>query len=154
MLKVKPYEQKKSGFCGPASLKMVLDFYGIKKSEKVLAQMCEATVRHGMEAEGFKKAANKLGFKTLIKDFSDFSDINFYLKKKIPLIVDWFWKDDGHYSVIVGLDKKYVYLADPEIGRIRKIQRDIFKRVWFDFPGSYLKSRNQIIIRRLIAIYK
>lgn len=154
MLKIKPYEQKRSGYCGPASLKIVLDFYGVKKSEKELAQMCGAAARHGMEAKSFKKAARRFGFEILIKDFADFQDVAFYLKKKIPVIVDWFSKDDGHYAAAVGLDKKFIYLADPEFGKIRKMDRKIFRRVWFDFSGDYLKNKNQIIIRRMIVIYK
>lgn len=154
MLAIKPYEQKKSGYCGPASLKMVLHFYGLEKSEEELGKICGVKKRLGMEAERFKKAARRFGFKILIKDFADFADINFYLKRKIPIIVDWFSKDDGHYSVVVGLDKKYIYLADPEFDKIRKMDKEIFKRVWFDFSGAYLRRKNDIIVRRIIVIYK
>ncbi|MCX6765192.1 MAG: hypothetical protein NT148_01485, partial [Candidatus Nealsonbacteria bacterium] len=60
---------------------------------------------------------------------------------------------DGHYSVVIGLDDKFIYLQDPEIGRMRKIKRYDFMRVWFDFKGDYIKP-NELIIRQIIVIFK
>jgi predicted double-glycine peptidase len=54
---------------------------------------------------------------------------------------------------VAGLDNKYVYLQDPEIGKIRKLKREYFMMVWFDFKGKYIKP-NELIIRQIIAIYK
>jgi len=154
MLKVKPFRQK-TGFCGLASLKMVLDYFGVKKNERDLVKLTGCTKAKGAEAKNLLKAAEKLGFKGSIKDFSEIEDVKKYVqKKKIPVIVDWFSQDEGHYSVVVGIDKKNIYLQDPELGRIRKLDIETFKRVWLDFPGRFLKSKNEIIIRRLIAIYK
>ena len=154
MLKVKPFKQK-TGFCGPASLKMVLDYFGVKKSEGNLAKLTGCTITKGVEAKNLLKVAKKSGFNGSIKDFSEIEDIKKYVqKKKIPVIVDWFSKDEGHYSVVVGIEKKNIYLHDPELGRMRKIDIETFKRVWFDFPGRFLRSKNEIIIRRIIAIYK
>lgn len=155
MLKIKAFRQTKTGFCGPASLKMVLDYFGISKNEIELAKLSNCKSSKGVEAEDLLKTAKKFGFKGFIKDFSDFSDIKKYvLKKKIPVIVDWFSIDDGHYSVVVGIDKKYIYLQDPEIGKIRKIDLKTFKRIWFDFPSNFLKKKQDIIIRRMLVLYK
>jgi len=154
MLKVKPFRQK-TGFCGPASLKMVLDYFGVKKSERDLAKLTGCTKTKGVEAKNLLKAAEKLGFKGFIKDFSKIKDIKKYiLKKKIPVIVDWFSEDEGHYSVVAGIDNKNIYLQDPELGKVRKLKIHDFKRIWFDFPGRFLRSKNDIIIRRLIVIYR
>ena len=60
---------------------------------------------------------------------------------------------DGHYSVVAGLDEKYIYLQDPEIGKIRKLKKDDFLTVWFDFAGKYIKA-NELIIRQIIVIYR
>lgn len=155
MLKLKPFRQTRSGLCGPASLKMVLDYFGVKKSEKELAKLSGATKEKGVEAENLLKAAQKLGLEGFIKDFSEIPDIKKYvLQKKIPLIVDWFSQDEGHYSVIVGINNKDIYLQDPEWGKIRKLKINDFKRIWFDFPGKFLKSKNDIIIRRMLVLYK
>ena len=80
----------------------------------------------------------------------------------MPVIVDWFTRGrcdygesevaDGHYSVVIGLDDEYIYLQDPEIGGERKIKRNDFMKVWFDFAGEYIDP-NELIIRQIIAIY-
>ena len=86
-----------------------------------------------------------------------------WLEKGVPVIVDWFTRGrkdygdsdvaDGHYSVVMGLDDKYIYLQDPEIGKMRKLDREDFMTVWFDFTGKYIKP-NELVIRQIIAIYK
>ena len=76
------------------------------------------------------------------------------LDNKIPVIIDWFSTDDGHYCVAVNIDKKNIYMQDPELGDIRKMDLETFKRVWFDFTGNFLKSKDQMVIRRMIVIQK
>jgi len=91
------------------------------------------------------------------------SDIKKWLDKKAPVIVNWFTRGrkdyadsevaDGHYSVVAGIDEQFIYLQDPEIGKMRKIKRHDFMRVWFDFKGDYIKPK-ELIIRQIIAIHK
>ncbi len=151
MLRLKPFRQTPA-LCGVASLKMVLEYFGAKKTEKELIKLAGASERYGTPVAGLLRAARKLGFQTFCKDNTNFSDIKKYLNKKIPVIVDWFNKDDGHYSVVVELDKKYIYLMDPESATVRKLDRATFKRIWFDFPGDYLKNKKDVIIRRMIVV--
>ena len=117
----------------------------------------------GIDDKNISDAAQSLGFKVEIKNESGFEDIEKWLKKGVPVIVDWFTRgrqdygdsevSDGHYSVVIGLDDEYIYLQDPEIGGERKIEREDFMKVWFDFTGYYLKPE-ELIIRQLIAICK
>lgn len=164
LLDIKPFQETlDADMCGPASLKIVLEYYGINKSEDELAQLCKAKKSFGTDDKGIKTAAEKLGFKVKIKNNSIFKDIENWLKKDVPVIVDWFTRGridygdsataDGHYSVVMGLDDGFIYLQDPELGAMRKITRNDFMRVWFDFKGEHIKS-NELIIRQIIAIYK
>ncbi len=99
-----------------------------------------------------------------VKNNASLSDIKEWLNKGVPVIVDWFTRGrsdygdsevaDGHYSVVVGLDKNNIYLQDPEIGGLRKIKRDDFMRVWFDFKGDRITTWKDMIIRQYIAIYR
>ena len=164
ILKVKPFQEiLNKSYCGPASLKMVLDYYGIEKTEKELVKMTGCDKDLGVDNKGIKKTAKALGFKVKIKNNSSYSDIQKWLDKGVPIIVDWFTRGridytdsdvpDGHYSVVAGLDDKFIYLQDPEIGKIRKIDKKDFLTVWFDFKGKYIKP-NKLVIRQIIAIYK
>ena len=148
--------------CGPASLKIIFDYYGVYKTEKELAKLAGLVSGTGVSDKGIAKAAKQFGFKVIIKNGSDFTDIKKWLDKKVPVIVDWFSRGrsdyndgeiaDGHYSVVCGLDKKFIYLQDPEIGKVRKLNREDFKKVWFDFSRKYISKKN-LIIRQIIAIY-
>lgn len=154
MLKIKPFRQQ-TGYCGPASLKMVLSYYGVNKTEKELTRLTNCTRKWGVEAWKLLDVAQQLGFHGFIKDESTYKDIeNYVIKKEIPVIVDWFSEDDGHYSVVVDIDKENIYLMDPELGYVRAMRLKKFWRVWFDFPDEYIKSKDDINIRRMIAIYK
>jgi len=161
-LKVRPFQETlNADMCGPASLKIVLDYYGVNKTEKELAQLTGWVSGLGIDDVGIVKVAKSLGLKVEIKNESSFADIERWLNKGVPVIVDWFTRGrrgyddsvmaDGHYSVVVGLDDEYIYLQDPEIGGERKIKKEDFMRVWFDFRGQYIKPE-ELIIRQLIAI--
>ena len=154
MLNIPPFRQK-PGYCGPASLKMVLGFFGVKITEKKMIEISGCSQTRGIRAEGLVRAARKLGFHAKIKDFSDLKDIYEWVnKKKIPVIVDWFAFKGGHYSVVSGIDKENIYLEDPSLGHRRALKLNTFKRLWFDFPNEYLKSKSELIIRRMIVIEK
>lgn len=164
ILDIKPFQEKLYySYCGPATLKILFSYYGIDKTEKELAKISGWNKVLGIDDRGMKKAAEKLGFKVEIKNNSSYRDIQSWLKKDIPVIVNWFTRGrndypesetaDGHYSVVAGLDDKFIYLQDPEVGKMRKIKRYDFMRVWFDFKGDYIKP-NELIVRQIIVIHK
>ncbi len=164
ILKVKPFQETlNASMCGPASLKIVLKYYGMEATEKELARLAGASSNLGADDKGLALAAKHFGFKVKIKNNSSFKDIEKWLDKKAPVIVNWFTRGrkdysdsdiaDGHYSVIAGLDDQSIYLQDPEIGKIRKLKRDDFMRVWFDFRGEYIKP-NELIVKQIIVVYR
>ncbi len=163
-LDVKPFQETlHADMCGPASLKIVMDYYGMDKSEKELAELTKLAPGLGVDDKNIANAAKSLGFKVETQNESSFEDIQNWLEKGVPVIVDWFTRgrqdyddsevSDGHYSVVIGLDDEYIYLQDPETGGERKIDHEDFMKVWFDFMGRILKPE-ELIIRQLIAIYK
>jgi len=155
-------ETKNASMCGPASLKIVLNYYGINKSEAELAKLCMLDGELGTTPEDLTRVAKDLGMNAEIKEECGYDDIENWLKKGVPVIVDWFtsgdmmFRDsvpDGHYSVVAGLDGENIFLQDPEIGRMRKLDRESFMKVWFDFKGKYI-DREGLVMRQLIAIWK
>lgn len=153
-INIKPFTQT-TGMCGPTVLRMVFDFYGLTISEEELINLTHCDPNIGIEAEIMAKVSDELGFKTVIKDNATFDDLREYVvDKKIPVIVDWFSEDDGHYSVVVDIDSQNIYLQNPEFKEIQKMPLDKFKRVWFDFREDFIGSKEDVIIRRVIAIYK
>lgn len=164
-LPVKPFQETLHGsFCGPAVIKMILDFYGIQKTEVEIAVLSNKDDDLGIGAEDIKRVLENEGLKVEIKNFASFEDIQSILDKGAPVIVNWFTRGrydypedevaDGHYSVVVGLDKENIYLQDPEVGRVRTIPKEDFIRVWFDFTSDHIEKWDDMVIRQMIAVYK
>lgn len=149
-----PFQQGYSGSCGPASLKIALAHFGIKKTEKELKKLTKCG-KDGIELEDLLKVANKFGLKGYIRENSDFKTLKRLFKnKKNAIIVGWFYKDDGHYSVVANIDKENVYLQDPEIGQLRAMRIELFKRVWFDFPGDFIEKKEDLQLRKMLILRK
>ncbi len=165
MLPVKAFQETlHEGMCGPACMKMILDYYGIEKQETEIAKLCGTEKFLGTNAETLICIAENFGLKTTLKNNSLFADIQGWLDQKVPVIVNWFSRGrsdypdsavaDGHYSIAVGLDEKHIYLQDPEIGKLRTLLHDDFYKVWFDFKGEAINTWDDMIIRQIIAVYK
>lgn len=165
LLPVKPFQETLGGsFCGPAVMKMVLDFYGIQKTESELATLSNKDEILGISDKDIKRVLEGEGLKVEIKNFASFDHIQVALDKKAPVIVDWMTRgradydeDDlaeGHYSVVIGLDEENIYIQDPEVGRVRRFLKKDFIRVWFDFSSDHIEKWEDMIIRQMIAVYK
>jgi len=131
---------------------MVFHYYDVHTTEAAVAKVAKATRSLGVGLAGMKKAANHFGFTLKSKDNASFSDVRKLLKKGIPPIVDWWSETDGHYSVVVGLDAKNIYLQDPEWGKVHPIDRQTFYRNWFDFDDDFLAKPSDLFLRRLMIV--
>jgi ABC-type bacteriocin/lantibiotic exporter with double-glycine peptidase domain len=165
LISVKPFQETlNKSMCGPAVVKMILDFYKIDKSEAEIATQLNNDLKLGTTAETIKEFLESLDFSVEIKNFSEYEDIQKWLDQGVPVIVDWFTRgrldypedsvSEGHYSIIVGLDDQFIYLQDPEVGRLRKISREEFMYVWFDYNGLRPEKWEDMIIRQIIVIQK
>ena len=155
ILRLSPFRQTSLERCGPACLRMLVGFYGVEKTEATLARVCRTNRKFGTSIENLVRAVKQLGFAVEQKDGATLLDLENYVRqKKRPVIVEWFSIDDGHYSVVVGIDKANIILLDPEIGQCRKIAREKFLRLWFGFRGDFIKDdKRNLSTRRMIVIY-
>lgn len=166
-LPVKPFQETLNATaCGPATLKMLLTFWNLPGQEKTdleLAKECGTRPDFGTTNKQFVETAHRFGLDATVKTFATFDDIQEWLDKDIPVVVDWFSpgrKDapdgdmpDGHYSIVVGLDAESIYVQDPETGGMRVISRRQFWRVWFDFEDDFITSWDDMVIRWMAAVY-
>lgn len=156
MLKIKPAKQLNKYFCSPASLQMVLRYFGVEKSQRELARLCKVSASEGVrDASQVVRAAKRLGFKAKILDFCGYADLKKYIiRKKIPVIVNWFSVDSGHYSVAFHINEKNLHLVDPTFGKARLYPLKKFKEVWFSVKGNEPKKKEDFRIRRAVAVWK
>ena len=58
LLLVKPFQETlQAGRCGPASLKMVLAYYGVERTEEELAKLCGTDLSLGTSDQDIKRVA-------------------------------------------------------------------------------------------------
>lgn len=154
-LKIIPYEQSRAGFCGPAALRTLISYFGVLKSEKFLAEICGTTVSKGTRPDRLVRAATRLGLRVKFAENGTWKVLNDYINhKRLPVLVDWFVVNDGHYSVVCGLDKTKIWLADPDSGKVIKMPWKVFRRVWLDFEGDYLPVKKKLSLRWWMVIDK
>ena len=151
LLDVPKYKQTTDYTCGPACLRVVLAFYGREVSEKEIAQQI-STTHHGTPPSKLLEGAWSYGLKGRWRKNSSINDLRRYVEEGTPVIVNWFSHDDGHYSVVVGVDDKKVTLLDPEDGKLHSMPHEVFLRVWFDFPSPYIKYRFQLRVRWMLPL--
>lgn len=130
-----PFRQTPS-FCGPASLKILFDYYGKTFTEAELGELCNTTIEHGTNHADMIAAVKKLGHEPVVKENATFDDLKEWIDNGVPVIVGWWSTDDDHYSVVYGLDDKNIHLMDPELdeGR-RSMPREEWDKVWYDFES-------------------
>src|SRR5215510_11069967 len=75
------YKQETPYSCGPACLRMVLDFCGIAKTEAEVRLLCDCTFFGGTDAHLLVEAARTLGFVKTRKYSMGFADLRRELER-------------------------------------------------------------------------
>jgi len=133
----KKVEQTES-MCGPATLVSILDFYGIKKSEKALSRLCNSSIKYGTDPKDIIAGLKRLGFRVKFRQHGTWSELQKLTEKKgIPVLVNW-WYDyelpaEGHYSAVYKVTDRFIYMMDPAIGDYRRMSKKKFLRNWYDY---------------------
>lgn len=163
MIKLSNYKQSNSSLCGPAVIKIMLKFYGVKAAEREIAKRCGHTYELGCTDLQMKEAIESYGFNCNIYNNSTLEDLEYWINNGMPVIVDWFSGGiavheaaNGHSSIVVGIDEKYVYLNDPQKDayKIVKMARHDFMRVWFDWRyDPYITTWKNMVIRQAMIVY-
>lgn len=133
-LKVPYHHQKNCYFCGPTSLKIVLEKLGLKKTEKEIARIAGTEKKGWTSHNGMIEACQKLGFSCFVHEKSSIKNIKSFLKAGLPVISDWTDEksNTGHYNVITEIGKKNIFFCDPWYGPKYTVDRETFERYWDD----------------------
>ena len=134
---VRQYLQS-AGFCGPASLKILLSYFGKDFTEEQLAGLAHATRDSGTEHEGMIEAVRKIDGYVFAKDGGSITELEYFLTREhLPVIIGWFDKDGDHYSVVVNITDKNIIIVDPAVNEPERwLDKETFPRIWFDFVGK------------------
>jgi ABC-type bacteriocin/lantibiotic exporter with double-glycine peptidase domain len=132
------FEQERKSWCGVACVKMILDCYGIRYSQRRIAREMGTTKENGTSHIQIRKYLYFLGIKTFEVRGLTYEKLLRVSKnnEENPLLIHW-WDSrtlpaDGHYSLIICIDKKGITLADPATGEALYLTKDKFISVWKD----------------------
>lgn len=150
VLKVSKCRQTNPYVCGPAALKILIEFSGNKITQKQIIKISKPTPKEGTPPRRLISTAKKLRFKVFQKFNAKTKDVEKFISKGLPVMVVYQAWRGGHYSVIYGFDNKYFYVSDPAIDRgFRKIRKDLFVKRWHDYDAyGKLYKRWLMIIKR------
>lgn len=149
LVPVKPTRQQNGYECGLSSVMTILKTLGVRVRKDSLKRKLGTTRRHGTHPEKIKAllANMDLGYKE--KHRASLKDLENKVKKqKLCLVVYQAWGsqkyydklESGHYSVVFGVEKDFLWLADPFVKQkktrygkgIRKIKKTTFEGRWKD----------------------
>jgi predicted double-glycine peptidase len=131
--------------CGVASLESVLAYYGQEWREDSLAQELKADPDNGTDYREIVRFAREKGLQVECAENMTVEDLRRAADQDRPVIVAiQAWGDhpesyaegweDGHYSIVVGVDGRNVYLMDPStIGNYTFIPIQDFLARWHDY---------------------
>jgi uncharacterized protein len=136
--------------CGAASLQAVFNYWGIDRREGVLMEELGTSEETGTPPESLVRVARAHGLDAELRTFLTISDLEAANRNKTPVIIacqawsdvspanlswekDW---EDGHYMVVIGIDRENVYFEDPSLlGTRGVIPRGEFVSRWHDYEG-------------------
>jgi predicted double-glycine peptidase len=151
--------------CGAASLQSVLAYYDVEMNESDLQKEL-GTTQEGTGSEKIVEVAEGQGLKVVQKYNSTVEDIKKHLNKKQLVIVEFqAWQDEtrkvsykddwesGHYAVVIGMDKKNIYMMDPSLlGSRGVLPITEFLERWHDTDSKKVKKyQNAIFFEGTIA---
>lgn len=153
MLDITPYRQTRDGYCGPASLKMLLRFHGVDQHEEYLAGLSGCSNEDGVDVGGLARAVEQFGFQAIIRQMASLDDLKYWVvARRTPVIVDWWSGTCGHYSVVVDVTDEEISLADPEMGAIRSWSWERWHPLWFDFRYYPPGDPSDLVLRSMLVV--
>lgn len=154
MLKITPIEQKTGYTCGPTCIAMLADFYDANLSWSRIMRACKID-RNGMSNDDFTNALRRLDFIVTKRSRNTWKDLQSCYKKRLPVVVAWMLHGYiGHFSIVVEVTRTYIVLADPDNGLHRKMSKEIFMRLWYDYDDVFFpKSVKNIHLRWAAVIH-
>jgi predicted double-glycine peptidase len=131
--------------CGPACLRSVLLYWkGSAPAELELASLLRTDPQVGTDNMRLVAVARELGLEAEQLAGLRPHDLRRLVRQGNTLILDWMDRGERHFSVLLGLDWRYIYLMDPWVdpaeGRLppvyRRRLRD-FLRDWRAVPAPF-----------------
>lgn len=149
LVPVKPSRQENGYECGLSSVMTILNSLGLKQRKDTLKKRLGTSSKVGTHPERIKTFLKEMDLKFRETHGATLGDLESRLKRqRLCLVVYQAWgshrdyerMESGHYSVVFGFERDYLWLADPFVkggktryGKgVRKIRKTVFESRWRD----------------------
>ncbi len=141
------YKQKTEYTCGPASMKMALEHFGIKRSEEELASTLRTERKVGTSEHDMIMCADFFKMNYAVKRNASFEDLERLQKEGYVTILRYYlpWEKIDHYAVFKKVDRGRIYLWDPCYGPDRSYSLNYFSKIW-KFDPKIGKDKNHWLL--------
>jgi len=133
-----PFVKQEKNWCGPASLTMVLNYWGDPINQSEVGSAVDPE-HDGTPPEGLISFLESRGY--VVYDFarhsleyrsSTMDELKIWISHDYPVVVSqwtYFSGKGGHYRVVVGYDAERIYVKDPNSGSIA-FGTEYFLELW------------------------
>ena len=152
LVPVRPVIQVNKYECGVACVQTILGSRGLRANRLNLKKRLHTKPSYGTLVGDIKKLLLAHGLRTKEKYEANLSDIETEIGKgRLCLVAYQAWGEkkyykklqSGHYSVVFGFEKDFLWLADPFVKGervryrrgVRKIRKEVFEGRWMDSDG-------------------
>jgi predicted double-glycine peptidase len=152
--------------CGASALRSVLSYWGTEVDESELMKIVGTTSEFGTFPGDIVRGAHALGFQAEAREGLTLDEVAAFTANGDPVIaLGQMWRSrahsnpnvvedwhNGHYVVVLGLDKKYVYFQDPYV-RMGKgfVPRKTFEEHWHQIMGGAGPKRSRDLKGRILT---
>jgi predicted double-glycine peptidase len=126
------YEQNTDYTCGPASLRMVLAYYGRSIPEEELVPLLGTNDAMGTERNRMGEIIKSHNLIPFEQTDATLDDLRHLLQNQMPVIVRYLEEEENsdHYGVVVGINDTHIILNDPWFGPDRRHELGTFLIRW------------------------
>ncbi len=157
---LEPIKQRDSSACAPTCIEMVLSYFDVPHTIKQISDITDYKKAGGMYNRQVVSALQKFGLKTKVCKETPWETLKESNTPDSVVIVSWMLDGYiGHVSVVEKVDQKYIYLAEPTTGKILRIEKFKFLRLWLDYEEQeevpmYPESKSDIQLRWMVIVTK
>lgn len=152
-MKITPLKQWDESDCGPTSIHMAAQYFNLPYSLEQIAKISQYKKKDGLSNDDLVETSKKLGFAVRAKANAAWGDLMRSNTSNNVIIVSWMkYGYMGHFSVVERVGKDFIELADPEDGKISKMEKILFMRLWMDYDDMLYPSKNTDIQLRWMAV--
>jgi len=159
-MKIKPIKQRDSSACAPTCIEMVLNYFDVPHTVKEITKVTDYKKEGGMYNLQLVKAILNFGLKVKKRTNASWEELMKENTKESAIIVSWMLEGYiGHVSVVEKVTETHIFLAEPTTGRIMKVEKIKFLRLWWDFEGQggdvwYPETKADVQLRFAIVVTK